>query len=141
MRDVQKGTYNGDTTYCPVNAYGNCPYCDQCNVCHIEDPQADCDDWASVWDNWDEWLKADDVDPDAPDTFSDEEIEWAKREYGYHGDRRIYVIVGELEDTDTIDMWYGACESIERAEEICEELENEYPNHIWYYREVILEEE
>jgi len=55
-RDAKEGTYNGDTTFCTVNAYGACPYCDQCGVCHIEDPQRDCDDWKFFWDSWEEWL-------------------------------------------------------------------------------------
>lgn len=56
MRDAKEGTYNGDTTFCTVNDYGDCPYCDQCGVCHIEDPQAECDDWQFFWDSWEEWL-------------------------------------------------------------------------------------
>ncbi len=55
-RDAKEGTYNGDITFCTVNAYGACPYCDQCGVCHIEDPQRDCDDWKFFWDSWEEWL-------------------------------------------------------------------------------------
>lgn len=84
MRDAKKGTYNGDTTYCPVNAYGDCPYCDQCNVCHVDDPMKDCDDWGAFFDSWDDWLAADNVDPDAPQDFSNEEIEWAMDEVGYN---------------------------------------------------------
>lgn len=56
------GTYNGDITYCPANAYGDCPYCDQCNVCHIKDPFEDCDDWCAVFDHeegWDGWVRLD----------------------------------------------------------------------------------
>ena len=49
MRDPKAGTYN---------AYGDCPYCDQCGVCHIEDPIADCDDFALFFEDWDEWLSA-----------------------------------------------------------------------------------
>ena len=60
MRDAKKGTYNGDTTYCPVNAYGDCPYCDQCNVCHVDDPMEDCDDWGCFFESWDEWVSLDD---------------------------------------------------------------------------------
>lgn len=65
MRDAEKGTYNGETTYCTVNAYGACPYCDQCNVCHIDDPMEDCDDFQAFFDSWDEWLALDDT-PDDP---------------------------------------------------------------------------
>lgn len=55
MRDKVKGTYDGTPTYCPVNAYGECPYCDQCNICHVDDPQEDCEDWQGFWSSWDEW--------------------------------------------------------------------------------------
>lgn len=80
MRDAKKGTYNGDYTYCTVNAYGDCPYCDQCGICHIDDPIEDCDDFAAFFENWDEWLDCDDIDPDAPE---DDEIIWAGDVYGY----------------------------------------------------------
>lgn len=66
MRDAKNGTYNGETTYCTVNAYGACPYCDQCNVCHIEDPFEDCDEWNMFFESWDEWLALDsDEEPDS----------------------------------------------------------------------------
>lgn len=56
--------------------------------------------------------------------------------------KRIYVIIGELEDTNTIDVIYGAVSSMTRAEEICTTLEAHPDNqHIWYWREKILEEE
>lgn len=56
MRDQEKGTFNGDLTYCTVNAYGDCPYCDQCGVCHISDPMTDCDDFGYFFDyDWDYW--------------------------------------------------------------------------------------
>lgn len=83
MRDTKKGTYNSDITYCPVNAYGDCPYCDQCGICHIEDPVMDCDDFASFFPTWEDWLAADDVDPDAPTDFSGDEIRWAGDVFGY----------------------------------------------------------
>lgn len=56
MRDAKNGTYNGDPTYCTVNAY-DCPYCDKCGICHIDDPIADCDDFAAFFEDWDEWLR------------------------------------------------------------------------------------
>lgn len=77
MRDAEKGTYNGETTYCTVNAYGACPYCDQCNVCHIEDPMEDCDDFQAFFDSWDEWLALDDT-PD--DSFYED---WDNLECGF----------------------------------------------------------
>ena len=60
MRDTEKGTYTGETTYCTVNAYGACPYCDQCGVCHIDDPMKDCEDFAVFFEgDWDYWLRLD----------------------------------------------------------------------------------
>ena len=56
--------------------------------------------------------------------------------------KRIYIIVGELEDTDTIDVIYGAVSTMAHAEEICTILEAHPDNHhIWSWREKILEEE
>lgn len=55
--------------------------------------------------------------------------------------KRIYVVVGELEDTDQIDSFDGAYTTIDRADERCTELEAENNRHIWYWREVVLEEE
>lgn len=55
--------------------------------------------------------------------------------------RRIYVVVGELEDTNQIDSFDSACTTMNRADERCTELEAEDDSHIWYWREVILEEE
>lgn len=83
MRDAKKGTYNGDYTYCPVSAYGDCPYCDQCGHCRITDPVKDCDDFAAMFPTWEDWLAADDVDPDAPTDFAEDEIRWAGDVYGY----------------------------------------------------------
>ena len=55
--------------------------------------------------------------------------------------KRIYVVVGELEDSAQIDSFDGAYTSMSRADERCTELEAEDDCHIWYWREVILEEE
>ena len=55
--------------------------------------------------------------------------------------KRIYVVMGELEDTDIVDCYDGAYPTMERADERCTELEAVSDNHIWYWREVILEEE
>ena len=56
MRDKEMGTFNEELTFCPVNAYGDCPYCDQNNVCHIDDPITDCDDFADIFGDWDTWI-------------------------------------------------------------------------------------
>lgn len=84
MRDATKGTYNGETTYCPVNAYGACPYCDQCNVCHNVDPLEHCDDWQQFWSSWFEWEIIDWITSDDRTDFAKEEIEWAHEKYGYN---------------------------------------------------------
>ena len=56
--------------------------------------------------------------------------------------KRIYIVVGELEDTDQIDSFDGAYPTMGRADERCTELEAEpNNNHIWYWREIVLEEE
>ena len=55
--------------------------------------------------------------------------------------KRIYVVVGELEDTNQIDSFDSAHLSMSQADERCGELEAAQDGHIWYWREVILEEE
>lgn len=87
MRDAKHGTYNGDYTFCPVNACGNCPYCDKLGICHISDPMEDCDDWGAFWESWEDWLAADDVDPDAPTDFSREEMWWATQTFGFNTEK------------------------------------------------------
>ena len=49
------GKHKGETIYCPVNAYDACPYCSKNNVCHINDPMEECDDFASFFVSWEEW--------------------------------------------------------------------------------------
>lgn len=55
--------------------------------------------------------------------------------------RRIYTVVGELEDTDRIDCIDGSYLTMEEAEQRCLELEIEQNGHIWYWRESVLKEE
>ena len=50
------GTHNGETIYCPVNAW-DCPYCGENNICYIFDPMTGCDDFFSVFESWEEWEK------------------------------------------------------------------------------------
>lgn len=64
MRDSIKGTYNGEITYCTVNAYGDCPYCDKNGVCHIDDPIEDCDDFAMFFESWEDWVALDEEEGD-----------------------------------------------------------------------------
>lgn len=49
------GTHNGYTVYCPSGAYGDCPYCDQENICHINDPMEECSDFGEFYEDWDEY--------------------------------------------------------------------------------------
>ena len=53
------GTYEGKTVYCPVNAYGDCPYCSKYGVCHIADPIEECDDFGAYYASWEEYLNED----------------------------------------------------------------------------------
>lgn len=55
--------------------------------------------------------------------------------------KRAYIIVGELEDTDQIDVFYAVCHSIRRADELCLEAEVEDPGRIYTWREVVEEED
>lgn len=52
-RNAEQGIYNGEITYCPVNGW-DCPYFKD-NVCHIDDPIEDCDDFACAFESWEEW--------------------------------------------------------------------------------------
>lgn len=49
------GLHNGSTIYCPVDAYGDCPYCDQENKCYVLDPIEDCEDFGMFYEDWEEW--------------------------------------------------------------------------------------
>jgi len=85
MRDAEKGTYNGEPTYCTVNCWGpnDCPYARE-GICHIEDPIEDCDDFGAFFESWQDWEDADDIDPDAPTDFSREEMWWATQTFGFN---------------------------------------------------------
>lgn len=56
--------------------------------------------------------------------------------------KRAYVVMGELEDTEQVDYVEPGYKTMEDAEERCATLER-HPdnNHIWYWREVIVDEE
>ena len=51
--------HKGESTmrhyHCPVNAW-DCPYWQNGGICGLDDPMTDCDDFASVWDEDDEYL-------------------------------------------------------------------------------------
>ena len=55
-RDTEEGTIDGEKTYCPVNGW-DCPYY-KTGVCHIDNPQDDCDDWGAFWDSLEDWLES-----------------------------------------------------------------------------------
>ena len=39
--------------YCPVNGW-DCPYYKN-DVCHIDDPIGDCDDFGAYFESWEDW--------------------------------------------------------------------------------------
>ena len=51
--------------------------------------------------------------------------------------RRVYLVLGELENTNTPDVFYAVVHSMERADELCLEAEAADPARIYYWREVI----
>lgn len=55
--------------------------------------------------------------------------------------KRAYVIVGELEDTNVVDVYYAICHSMDRADELCLEAEASDPSRIYTWREVIEEDD
>ena len=81
------GTRNGQPIYCPTNAYADCPYCDKHGICHISNPVEECDDFMSFFESWEDWDAADEFDDDAPLSFVEAEIEWAREHYGYRDER------------------------------------------------------
>lgn len=82
------GLRHGAKVFCPVNCHSDddCPYCDSCGLCHLKNPCEDCEDFAIFFSSWEDWDYADDVEPDAPEDFSEDEIEWARRHFGYRAD-------------------------------------------------------
>ncbi len=56
--------------------------------------------------------------------------------------KRAYVVIGELEDSEQVDYVEPGYKTMEDAERRCTILEAHPDNvHIWYWREVIVEEE
>lgn len=53
--DGMSGTYNGEKVFCPVNGW-DCPYYYD-GICKMDDgnPMEDCDDFASMFESWEEW--------------------------------------------------------------------------------------
>ena len=47
------GCHKGKPIFCPVNGW-DCPYYDG-GKCFIRDPMEDCDDFASMFDSWEDW--------------------------------------------------------------------------------------
>ena len=54
MIKESNGKHKGETIYCPVNGW-DCPYCGENNVCYINDPMEDCDDFAACFESWEDW--------------------------------------------------------------------------------------
>lgn len=54
VRKESNGLHKGEPIYCPVNGF-DCPYCGVDGICYINDPMEECDDFASVFDSWEEW--------------------------------------------------------------------------------------
>lgn len=48
------GMHKGEIIYCPVNGW-DCPYCGENNICYINDPIEECDDFAACFESWEEW--------------------------------------------------------------------------------------
>ena len=55
--------------------------------------------------------------------------------------RRAYVVVGELEDRAVPVVWYGVCHSMKRADEMALEAENEDPEYVYTWYEVVEEDD
>ena len=49
-RNAEQGTYNGETTYCPVNGW-DCPYYKK-GVCSFDHPIEDCDKIETFIESW-----------------------------------------------------------------------------------------
>lgn len=61
--------------YCPVNGW-DCPYFDANGCCMMypdTDPIKECDDFAAVWDEGDDYIvnPEEDYEPDVDETFYD----------------------------------------------------------------------
>ena len=54
MIKESNGKHKGETIYCPVNGW-DCPYCSENNVCYINDPMEECDDFAACFESWEDW--------------------------------------------------------------------------------------
>lgn len=50
------GTYKDFDVYCPTQQWGNCPYCDQCFICHREDPWYNCYECEYYYSDEDDYL-------------------------------------------------------------------------------------
>lgn len=55
MYNAETATYNDEPVFCPVNGW-DCPYYKN-GRCHLDggDPMEDCDDFASMFESWEEW--------------------------------------------------------------------------------------
>ena len=57
----EPGWHNGEKVYCPVNGW-DCPYfrkeTKHYGQCMIDDAMEDCNDFATMWESWEEWEAA-----------------------------------------------------------------------------------
>lgn len=61
------GTREGHKVFCPVFAYGDCPYCCENGLCHINDPVEECTDFGDFYASWEEYFDDDSDDEYEPD--------------------------------------------------------------------------
>lgn len=54
--------------------------------------------------------------------------------------KRVYVVIGELED-GRADVYYAVCHTMGRADELCHEAEAADPEHYYTWYEVIEEDD
>ena len=50
------GTFDGVTVICPTCAFGDCPYCDECDICHCANPADNCDDFGAYYESMDDYV-------------------------------------------------------------------------------------
>lgn len=55
--------------------------------------------------------------------------------------KRAYVIVGEDPEAGTVNDYYAVCHSMKRADELCQEAENEFPENYYTWHETVEEDD
>lgn len=49
--------------------------------------------------------------------------------------KRVYIVVGENPEDGTVNDYYAVCHSMRRAEELCQEAEEECPENYYTWHE------